>query len=160
MLPLNFFLTLILPLSTYAVDKTVDPELSAQLKMAATNLDRMALLNTNDHWVFDFTTQEKHSWSPGSVVNANAATFPALTTVGMTMAQLNLGPCAMLAPHWHPRATNLVVAITGNTTTWMIGENGAKPVVTKLGPGMMTVFPAGSLHAMQNDGAYSRSICP
>lgn len=39
---------------------------------------------------------------PG-VVNANAATFPALKTVDMTLAYLNLGPCAALPPHYHPR---------------------------------------------------------
>jgi hypothetical protein len=29
----------------------------------------------------------------------------------MTIAMLNLGPCAMLPPHYHLRATNMVVAI-------------------------------------------------
>ena len=41
---------------------------------------------------------------------------------------LNLGPCAMLPPHYHPRASNYVVAVTGNTTTYMYEENGARLV--------------------------------
>jgi hypothetical protein len=52
----------------------------------------------------------------------------------------------------HPRATNMVTAITGNTTTYMMGENGVKTVVTELTPMKMTIFPKGSLHTMQNNG--------
>ncbi|KAF2115297.1 RmlC-like cupin domain-containing protein [Lophiotrema nucula] len=141
-----------------AVDVTKDPELSAKLITDATNLDRMHDLDTPGAWEFDFTKQEKYTFSPGSVVNANAATFPALTKIGMTLAQLNLGPCAMLAPHWHPRGTNLVIAVSGNTTTYMVAENGAKPVITTLTPGRMTVFPQASLHTMQNNGCENAQL--
>lgn len=140
-----------------AVDKTVNPELSASLKLATTNLDRMDLLPNDKDWVFDFEEQKHYSFKPGSVVNANAATFPALTGLGMTLATLNLGPCAMLPPHAHQRAHNLVVAISGNTTTWMINENGARTVQTTLTPMKMTIFPKGSLHSMQNNGMFPPS---
>ena len=66
------------------------------------------------------------------------------------MAILNLGPCSMLPPHFHPRATNYVVAFAGNTTTYMIAENGAPLITETLTPGQMTIFPRASLHAMQN----------
>lgn len=138
-----------------AVDKTVDPELSGKLKLATTNLDRINLLPNDKDWVFSFDEQEKYTFEPGSVVNANAATFPALTGLGMTLATLNLGPCAMLPPHAHQRATNLVVAISGNTTTWMVNENGARTVQAVLTPMKMTIFPKGSLHSMQNNGMSS-----
>ena len=61
---------------------------------------------------------------------------------------LNLGPCAMLPPHYHPRATNYVVAVLGNTTTYMYEENGARLVTEVLTPGKATVFPQGSMHMM------------
>ena len=70
----------------------------------------------------------------------------------MTLAMLNLGPCAMLPPHYHPRATNLVVAVEGTTQTYMIEENGARVVTETLTPGKMTIFPLASLHTMQNMG--------
>lgn len=38
-----------------AVDKTRDPELDAELKAAATQLDKDALLSNNSDWLFDFT---------------------------------------------------------------------------------------------------------
>jgi hypothetical protein len=135
-----------------ATDKTVNPALNAQLKASATNLDRAALLPDAASWVFDFRSHPYYTYAPGGVVNAGAATFPASTGEGITMAMLLLGPCAMLPPHWHPRGTNFVVAVEGETQTWMIAENGAEPITTTLTPGKMTIFPQASLHTMQNLG--------
>lgn len=158
----NHFLIIFLPLLpiTHAVDKTVNPGLNARLKTAATTLDKHAILDTNEAWTYDFNAaQPEDAFKPGSVKNANAATFPALTGIGMTLAQLNLGPCAMLPPHLHPRAANLVMAITGNTTTYMVNENGVRTVTTTLTPGVMTIFPKGSLHSMQNNGRFRLDLC-
>ena len=132
-------------------------DLASRLKLAATVWDRHQILSKDDDWVYDFTTaQPIDAFKPGSVKNAYAKTFPAMVGHGMTIAQLNLGPCAMLPPHYHPRATNMVVAIIGNTTTWMINENGVRTVSTTLTPGKMTIFPIGSLHSMQNNGESCR----
>ncbi|KAF2656042.1 RmlC-like cupin [Lophiostoma macrostomum CBS 122681] len=149
---IRFFLSLFFFGAALAVDKTSNPDLSGRLKMATTNLDRHGILSSNDDWTFHYDKQDGYTFRPGSVVNANAATFPAMTGVGMTLTMLNLGPCAMLPPHSHPRATNLVVAVKGNTTSYMIGENGVGTVEVNLQPNVMTIFPAGSLHAMQNNG--------
>lgn len=135
-----------------SVDVTVNPTLDASLFTAATQLDRLKQLPSDSDWVFDFNVQPSYTYSPGSTVNANAATFPAMVGNGMTLAMLNLGPCAMLPPHYHPRATNVVVAVAGSTNTYMIEENGARMVSETLTPGKMTIFPRGSLHSMQNTG--------
>ena len=58
----------------------------------------------------------------------------------------------MLPPHYHPRASNYVVATQGNTTTYMFGENGARLVQETLLPGRATIFPQGSMHMMVNNG--------
>ena len=58
----------------------------------------------------------------------------------------------MLPPHYHPRASNYVVAIQGNTTTYMFEENGARLVQEILLPGRATIFPQGSMHMMVNNG--------
>lgn len=74
-----------------AVDKTRDPALDANLATAATQLDRLALLSTNDDWLFDFTVQQPYyNFAPGGVTNMNAATFPAAKGNGMTC---ELFPC-------------------------------------------------------------------
>jgi hypothetical protein len=73
-------------------------------------------------------------------------------------AMLNLGPCSMLPPHIHPRATNFVVAISGTTETYMIAENGARTVHEILTPGKMTIFPQASVHTMMNLGCENAQL--
>lgn len=71
--------------NTVAIDKTRDPALVADLNAAATQLDRLALLNNNDAWLFDFTAQQPfYNFAPGGVTNMNAATFPAAKGNSMT----------------------------------------------------------------------------
>lgn len=140
-------LTALLPF-VLAVDAPVNPSLIGQIRLATTHVERINLVK--DDFVFDFKKHKFYSYSPGGVVNANAATFPAAEGEGLTMAWLALGPCAMLPAHYHPRATNFVVAIEGDTTTWMVPENGGPVIKTDLSPGKMTIFPKGSLHTMQN----------
>lgn len=67
---------------------------------------------------------------------------------------LNLGPCSMLPMHYHARAANYVVAIHGNTTTYMYEENGARLVTEHLQPGQATIFPQASIHMMMNTGEF------
>lgn len=71
---------------------------------------------------------------------------------------LNLGPCSMLPPHIHPRATNFVVAISGTTRTFMINENGARTVTETLNPGQMTIFPQAAVHSMMNIGCENAQL--
>lgn len=135
-----------------AVDQVVNAQLLEEKMIAPTRLDRLNLYPEDKDTVFDFYAQPGMTWEPGSVVNANRATFPYAAGNGMTMALLNLGPCSMLPPHYHPRATNYVVAINGSTDTYMIEENGARTVKVTLDAGKMTIFPAASIHTMENKG--------
>lgn len=68
-----------------AIDTDTNPNLVEKLRMANTNLDRMKLLPDDSDWFFDFTKQDKYTFSPGGVVNANSATFVATVGQGMTM---------------------------------------------------------------------------
>ncbi|OQV04403.1 hypothetical protein CLAIMM_09293 [Cladophialophora immunda] len=118
--------------------------------------DRLHMLS-DQQLLYNFSSNPMYSWKPGSVCNANAATWPVLSTVGATVAQLNLGPCAMLAPHLH-RANNLVVAVSGTTHTYMVQENGARLVEQVLTPGLMTIFPPASMHSMYNIGCEKNQL--
>jgi len=141
-----------------AVDKTVDPSLDESLAMAPTQLDRMALRPEDSDWHFDFTKSDFYTFAPGGVVNMNAATFPASKGNGLTLAMLNLGPCSMLPPHYHPRASNYVVSVKGTTTTYMFAENGAKLVTEELPEGHGTIFPQGSMHMMVNNACENAQL--
>ncbi|EAT76688.2 hypothetical protein HBH56_244840 [Parastagonospora nodorum] len=151
---LCFFMTalpLLVAAQTTTKSRTLDPDLNAKLKAAASNFDRQALLSDSD-WVYNFNQHPNFNSPTGAVLIADAASFPALTTQGMTISILKLAGCGMLPPHLHPRAANLVTAMNGSTTTWMISENGVETVKTELTAMKMTIFPAGSLHMMQNNG--------
>jgi oxalate decarboxylase/phosphoglucose isomerase-like protein (cupin superfamily) len=153
LVPIFLFATHIpLLVTAQTKSRTINPLLNAQLKTCATNFDRQALLQQNSDWLYDFTLHPNYNSQTGAVIIADAASFTALTGHGMTISLLKLAGCGMLPPHLHPRATNLVIAITGNTTTWMMGENGVKTVQTELTSMKMTIFPQGSLHVMQNNG--------
>ncbi|KAK8206790.1 hypothetical protein M8818_004624 [Zalaria obscura] len=141
----------------FAVDVTRDPAKDEQLFTEPTRLDANKALNNSD-WLFDFNIQPYYTFTPGGVTNANRATFPATVGQGMTMAMLNLGPCSMLPPHFHPRASNYVVSIHGQTNTYMIQENGASMVQQTLNPGQMTIFPQGSVHMMYNTGCENAQL--
>jgi hypothetical protein len=153
MLLATLTLTTLLPslVTAEMKSRTVNPKLNANLRTAATNFDRQVLLPENINWLYDFSTHPNYNSPIGAVITADAATLPALTGLGISISLLRLAGCGMLPPHLHPRATNLVTAITGNTTTWMIGENGVKTVSVNLTPMKMTIFPQGSLHVMQNN---------
>ena len=150
------FLATVLPIidAVAPKSKTVDPDLNARLKAVASNFDRQAILTEDSDWWYDFDLHPNYNSAIGAVITADAATFPAVTGLGISIALLKLAPCGMLPPHLHPRATNLVTAITGNTTSWMIGENGVRTHKVDLTPMRMTVFPQGSLHVMQNNSMY------
>ncbi|KAK7626189.1 spherulin-1A [Phyllosticta citricarpa] len=158
-LPLWLTLSSTLIHAVCAIDKTADAQLVASAKLAATRLDRAALFaDAPNSTVFDFTTHPYHTFAPGGVVNANAATFPYVTGNGLSLAMLYLGPCAMLPAHLHPRAANYVVSVKGTTETYMVEENGAATVKTTLREGMMTIFPTGSVHMMENPGCTPNTL--
>ncbi|KAF2436178.1 RmlC-like cupin [Tothia fuscella] len=132
---------------------------SHDIKTAITNKEKLNALKPED-WVFDFekSTNPSYTFVPGSVNNANAGTWPAAVGTGMTVALLNLGPCSILPAHWHPRATNFVVITHGSVKTWMLNENGVEPIETLLTGKKMTIFPAGSLHFMENTGCENAQL--
>lgn len=82
---ISFVVAAILAGVALGVDNDVNSDLVAKLRMANTNLDRMKLLPKDEDWFFDFTKQDKYTFAPGGVINANAATFPATVGQGMTM---------------------------------------------------------------------------
>ncbi|CAK5269003.1 unnamed protein product [Mycena citricolor] len=149
---------LLLTLGAHAASSAPAPtsqaELISALKNAPTANDRIALLSKDSDFVFDFADPAKKATkgAGGSIVLANAASFPAVIGLNSAMATGFLDACAMNTPHTHPRATEMLISVNGTLRTGMITENGARFVVTALHPGAMTVFPIGSIHFQVNDG--------
>lgn len=85
---LGFIILAVIASVALAVDKDKDPALVAKLRAVNTNLDRLALLPKDEDWSFDFTKQVNYTFSPGGVINANAATFPATVGLGLTLVRV------------------------------------------------------------------------
>ncbi|KAJ5489830.1 Cupin 1 [Penicillium expansum] len=127
------------------------PELSltAQLQLADTAVDRYNLLPKDEDFVFDFTKSEAPF--------ANRKNFPALVGTGTSFSVSQLPACSMAYLHLHPRASELFVINSGRVISQMVPEAGVldtegkqRVIHAELGPGMMTIFPAGSFHIQVN----------
>jgi len=142
--PLLFSLTA--ALSTSAQDV-------ASLRDAPTEVARINLLS-DQNFVFDFLGAKAKSaeGAAGVVVTAAAANFPALTGEAISMAVAFIGPCGLVTPHTHPRATEISYVLNGTMEVGFIQENGARFVTNTVGPGEAAVFPKGSIHYEQNLG--------
>ncbi|CAM9252730.1 unnamed protein product [Scytosiphon promiscuus] len=83
-------------------------------------------------------------------VNLNQ--LPALEGQGISMALVNLDPCAINLPHIHPRATEMLYVIKGqHVRTAFVEENGGEgAVVNDLAQGDVAFFPQGLIHYQQN----------
>ncbi|KAK6540604.1 hypothetical protein TWF694_007999 [Orbilia ellipsospora] len=156
----KFLCTLIVTSSVLfvAAYPTSDPQFNNGPESQSTQLNRLKILSNNGSWLFNFLAQPSYLANPGSVVTANATSFPAVIGNGMSMALITLAPCAMLPAHIHPRAANYVVAIKGSTKTYFFEENGAKVIINTLTPGVMTIFPQAALHTMYNDGCTESAL--
>jgi oxalate decarboxylase/phosphoglucose isomerase-like protein (cupin superfamily) len=154
--PLLLF-TALLPFTTaqYSTppnSHTKDPALVAKLKTAATYYDRQFLLDKDTDWYYDVSKHEHFNKPGGAVITVDVSQLAALEGAGVSIAVLKMGPCGMLPVHEHPRAGNVVTGITGNVTSWMIGDNGSRVVTVNILPFIVTFFPKGTVHVMQNNG--------
>jgi oxalate decarboxylase/phosphoglucose isomerase-like protein (cupin superfamily) len=142
-------------IGTYALPFPSDDAAVAALITAATQVERISLLNDTD-FVFDFFHPNASAFSAsgldGKVVIAKRDTFPALTGNGVALAVGFLGPCALNTPHIHPRATEFNFNVNGTLRTGFLQENGARFVMNTIYPGQAALFPQGAIHFQQNLG--------
>ncbi|CAE6436994.1 unnamed protein product [Rhizoctonia solani] len=129
-----------------------------ELTVAATQSERLAILDEDKDFVFDFLNAAKiqgavGKGNGGQAVSAKTTTFPALIGNQLAMTVGFLGPCAQNTPHIHPRSAEMLVMVAGDTiNTGTFQENGARFVENKIEVGQATIFPMGSVHFQQNLG--------
>ncbi|KAH7101776.1 RmlC-like cupin [Auriculariales sp. MPI-PUGE-AT-0066] len=128
-------------------------DLSHQLVDEPTALGRFNLLKGDaNNFIFDFIKARDSATAgkDGVVVLATAGDFPLAIGNGVAMGVGFIGPCGLNVPHWHPRASELLISVGGNLTFGTFQENGATFVTGTIGDHQATLFPAGSLHFQQN----------
>ncbi|XP_022842683.1 germin-like protein subfamily 3 member 4 [Olea europaea var. sylvestris] len=86
-----------------------------------------------------------------------AAEFPGLNTLGLSASRIDLEDDGMVAPHVHPRASELMFVSTGVVVAGFVDSN--NQVFQKiLNEGDVFVFPRGLLHFCFNAGLENATI--
>ena len=106
--------------------------------------------------MFDFLnpppgTFTQSTGEAGRTVAASTGNFPALVGTNSAMTIGYLGPCALNAPHTHPRATEINFSVNQTFKGGFISENGARFVSLEFRPNQAVIFPQGVIHFEFND---------
>ena len=92
----------------------------------------------------------------GTILEANASTFPALQGNGLAVYLLTLEPGAVRIPHWHPDSSEVQYMLQGQAHIGLItpaqGTGPGADCSYDLTPGMIGVAPQGWFHYIQNTG--------
>ncbi|GJZ46226.1 putative germin-like protein 2-1 [Tanacetum coccineum] len=88
-----------------------------------------------------------------NVTNVNVNLFPGLNTLGISLARIEYAPWGLNAPHYHPRATEVLTVIEGSLQVGFITTNPDNKLFTKrLEKGDVFIFPKALIHFQQNVG--------
>ncbi|ANB15793.1 spherulin-1A [Sugiyamaella lignohabitans] len=139
--------------STNAVNAT---ELVEQEIIAVDQVSRIETVANsagNSSFVFDFLNAPEAAvvaGDAGNITTAVVSSFPALEGTGAAMFLFQLGPCGMVLPHSHPRASEFIVVTEGKISTQFLTETGSDVFSNTLKQYQSTIFPVGSLHVELN----------
>ncbi|CAA0811226.1 Germin-like protein subfamily 3 member 4 [Striga hermonthica] len=86
-----------------------------------------------------------------SVTMSTAAVFPGLNTLGLSGARIDLDVDGVVAPHSHPRASEIIFVRAGLVVAGFV-DSGARVFQKQLGEGDVFLFPKGLLHYCFNAG--------
>jgi len=93
----------------------------------------------------------------GSIVTPFfVSNFPALNTLGVSMARIDFAPYGLNPPHYHPRATEILTVLEGTLEAGFVTSSTYNPpnqLISKvLQKGDAIVFPKALIHFQQNLG--------
>eukprot|EP00243_Klebsormidium_subtile_P005139 TRINITY_DN2022_c0_g3_i1.p1 TRINITY_DN2022_c0_g3~~TRINITY_DN2022_c0_g3_i1.p1 ORF type:complete len:224 (+),score=48.79 TRINITY_DN2022_c0_g3_i1:240-911(+) len=128
-----------------------DPDPVADFVVSGTN----GAAVTGSNFAFRGLSNVNVSSGQGSgAKSANAASFPALTSQGISYTYINYAPCGQNPIHIHPRATELLFVIEGQLYVGFVDTNNTL-YSTTLNAGDAFVFPRGLIHFQQNTNSGS-----
>ncbi|KAJ3679327.1 hypothetical protein LUZ60_017338 [Juncus effusus] len=89
----------------------------------------------------------------GSSVNlVSAANLPGLNTLGISLARLDFAPGGLVAPHYHPCATEVLIVLEGSLYVGFVSTTNNTLFAKVLNKGDMFVFPQALIHFQYNQG--------
>ncbi|XXG74561.1 hypothetical protein AAC387_Pa07g3253 [Persea americana] len=87
------------------------------------------------------------------VTPVTAAQIPGLNTLGISIVRIDYAPSGVIAPHFHPRAAEILTVIDGSLEAGFVTSNPDNRLITKvLQKGDVFVFPQGLIHFQRNVG--------
>ncbi|KAL8129845.1 hypothetical protein V2J09_019000 [Rumex salicifolius] len=91
-----------------------------------------------------------------NVKRVDVRAFPALNTLGISLARVDLAPYGVNPPHFHPRGTQVTTVLEGVAYVGFVTSNipdvGNKFFTKVLYPGDVFVFPQATIHFEMNVG--------
>lgn len=149
--------TLLLGTALRVAAQTADPAQVAAIIQRAksqTTLAEAFNLFSGREYVFDFNEGVGVTGgSGGNLTIANVADFPYLYGKGMALSVGRLAPCGLASPHYHPRASEFLYMLSGDSLqVGFLLENGARLVQGTLNPNQGFVFPKNAFHYQSNTG--------
>ena len=110
-------------------------------------------------FVYDLAGSTPTVGAGGQVKSVGVDQMPALSGEGLTYFLFTLKPCGIILPHVHPRASELVYAISAaSLQIGFIEENGGRTLVNNITTGMTTIIPTGLMHFEQNVGCQNATF--
>ncbi|XAR64655.1 hypothetical protein NMG60_11008414 [Bertholletia excelsa] len=92
-----------------------------------------------------------------SSIPVNPTTFPGLNTLGMSFARADLKVGGINAPHFHPRATEMVYVVEGKVYSGFV-DSSNRVFARVIEKGEVMVFPRGLVHFQMNVGKSTATI--
>ncbi|KAK9060797.1 hypothetical protein SSX86_021503 [Deinandra increscens subsp. villosa] len=88
-----------------------------------------------------------------SVTPAFVSQLPGLNTLGISLARLDFAPWGVIAPHTHPRASEILTVLEGKIQVGFVTSNPENRHFSKvLNKGDVFVFPMNLVHYQRNVG--------
>lgn len=92
-----------------------------------------------------------------SGIAVNPTLFPALHTLGMSFARADFDIGGFNPPHYHPRATETALVVSGSIYSGFVDSSG-KVYAKVVKKGEVVVFPRGMVHFQMNVGDETATI--
>ncbi|KAJ3675103.1 hypothetical protein LUZ60_004145 [Juncus effusus] len=90
-------------------------------------------------------------------LSVNPVLFPGLNTLGMSFARADFQPGGVNPPHYHPRATESALVLSGRVYSGFVDSTG-RVYAKVIEKGEVMVFPRGMIHFQMNVGESTAEI--
>ena len=134
--------------------------LSLSFVFSQTRLKKRQQFKENKDFTYDLGGSSYSAGSGGGrVYSLTLDQLPSLEEEGLSYFLFSLKPCGVILPHVHPRASELLFAISAsNLTVGFIEENGGRTILNSISSGYTAIIPKGLIHFAANFGCKEASF--